>query len=109
MALSLVALVALAGCDMLPGLSGDQMSEADAKATGSGCRHALRGIEDCYGRNPKAPRAAVYAGWKEMDAYMRENKIEGMQPSSAPRPAAKNEGPDEEDDTPKKARKAPPG
>ena len=27
--------------------------------------------------NPKAAKASVFAGWKEMDAYMRENKIEG--------------------------------
>ena len=72
-ALALPLLALLAGCE-IPGLSGDQMNEADAKATGSACRHALRGIEDCYLLNPKAPRAAVYAGWKEMDGYMRENK-----------------------------------
>ena len=60
-ALALPLLALLAGCE-IPGLSGDQMNEADAKATGSACRHALRGIEDCYLLNPKAPRAAVYAG-----------------------------------------------
>ncbi len=59
--------------------------EADGKAIGSACRHANRAIEDCYTLNPKAQRAAVFSGWKEMDAYMRENKIEGIAPV-IPRP-----------------------
>lgn len=70
----------LAGCE-IPGVYPDPRilaREADANATGGACRHALRGIEDCYTLNPKAPKAAVFAGWKEMDAYMRENKIEGV-------------------------------
>jgi hypothetical protein len=54
--------------------------EADGKAIGSACRHANRAIEDCYTLNPKAQRAAVFAGWKDMDAYMRENKLEGIAP-----------------------------
>ncbi len=41
------------------------------------CRHALRGLEDCFTLNPKAAKAQVFAGWKEMDQYMRENKLEG--------------------------------
>lgn len=59
--------------------------EADAKAIGGACRHALRAIEDCYLLNPRAQKAAVYAGWREMDEYMRENKIEGIAPV-VPRP-----------------------
>ena len=46
---------------------------------GSAC-HAGRGIEDCYALNPDAGRAAVYAGWREMNDYMRENKIEDVKP-----------------------------
>ena len=61
--------------------------EADGKAIGSAWRHANRAIEDCYTLNPKAQKAAVFAGWKEMDAYMRENKIEGIAPV-VPRPSA---------------------
>ena len=53
--------------------------EADARAIGSACRYGLRSIEDCYVLNPKAPKAAVFAGWKEMDQYMRDNKIEGVE------------------------------
>ena len=80
-----VTALALGGCE-IPGIYPDPkvvQREADAKATGGGCRHALRGLEDCYTMNPKAPRAAVFTGWKEMDQYMRENKIEGTA-STAP-------------------------
>jgi len=74
------AVLLLAGCE-IPGIYPDPKvlaREADAQATGGACRHALRGIEDCYTLNPKAAKALVFAGWKEMDAYMRENKIEGV-------------------------------
>ncbi len=54
--------------------------EAEAKAIGSACRHGLRSIEDCYSLNEKASKAAIFEGWKEMDSYMRENKIEGIAP-----------------------------
>ena len=70
----------LAGCDKIPGLGPDPrvaQRDAEAKAIGGACRHALRGLEDCYTLNPKAAKASVFAGWKDMDAYMRENKIEG--------------------------------
>ena len=70
----------LSGCDKIPGLGPDPrvaQRDAEAKAIGGACRHALRGLEDCYTLNPKAAKASVFAGWKEMDAYMRENKLEG--------------------------------
>lgn len=71
----------LGGCDMLgietPALT-QARKEAEGKAIGSACRHAVRSIEDCYQSNPKALKAAVFEGWKEMDAYMRENDIQGM-------------------------------
>ncbi|CAM8654443.1 MAG: hypothetical protein RJB68_724 [Pseudomonadota bacterium] len=54
--------------------------EAEAKAIGSACRHGLRSIEDCYSLNEKASKSAIFNGWKEMDLYMRENKIEGVAP-----------------------------
>jgi hypothetical protein len=76
----LAGLLALAGCDKIPGLGPDPriaQREAEANAIGGACRHALRGLEDCYTLNPKATKASVFAGWKEMDGYMRENKIEG--------------------------------
>ena len=83
-ALSATALaLLLAGCDQLaaiPGMGPDPrvaQREAEAKAIGGACRHALRGLEDCFTLNPKAPKAQVFAGWKDMDLYMRENKIDG--------------------------------
>jgi len=87
----------LAGCE-IPGVYPDPkvvQREADAKATGGACRHALRGIEDCYTLNPKAQRSLVFAGWKEMDAYMRENKIEGS-PSVVKIPSEGEQAPTEE-------------
>lgn len=74
-----LALLLLGGCD-IPGLGPDPrvvQREAEASAIGGGCRHALRGLEDCYTLNPKSPKAAIFAGWKDMDGYMRENKIDG--------------------------------
>lgn len=87
-ALALPLAAALAGCDQL-GIEDPAKvaaaKEADGKAIGSACRHAMRAIEDCYVLNPKAQKAAVYAGWREMDEYMRENKLEGIAPV-VPRP-----------------------
>lgn len=92
----------LAGCDQL-GIETPQKAaeraESDAKAVGGACRHALRAIEDCYTLNPKADKAAVYTGWRDMDEYMRENKLEGIAPvvprptpaSSAPKKASEPE------------------
>ena len=75
----LAPLLLLAGCD-IPGLGPVPRTVqrvADAQAVGGACRHALRGLEDCYTLNPKASKASVFAGWKDMDGYMRENKLEG--------------------------------
>lgn len=71
----------LSGCDAAGLLGPDPriaQREADARAIGAACRYALRGIEDCYRLNEKASKTAVFAGWKEMDEYMRENKLEGQ-------------------------------
>ena len=89
--LALPLLAALSACEQL-GIDDPAKvaaaKEADGKAIGSACRHAMRAIEDCYVLNPKAQKAAVYAGWREMDEYMRENKLEGIAPV-VPRPGAK--------------------
>lgn len=81
----------LAACD-IPGLGPDPriaMREAEGKAIGGACRYAVRGIEECYELNPKALKTAIFEGWREMDQYMRDNKIDG-QPANPPanRPAA---------------------
>ena len=70
----------LAGCDLAELLADPRVAqrEADGKAIGGACRHAVRSIEACYNANEKASKTAIFAGWKEMDQYMRENKIEGQ-------------------------------
>lgn len=95
--LPLIALALLAGCDLLGTEAAEKtaaLKEADGKAIGSACRHAGRAIEDCYALNAKAQRAAVFAGWREMDEYMRENKLEAVVPA-LDRPAAKAPDPAE--------------
>ena len=99
--LAAAALQPLAGCE-IPGLGPDPRAiqrEAEAKAIGGACRHALRGLEDCFTLNAKAPKALVFAGWKEMDQYMRENKLEGT-PSvltqAPPKPAPARRARDDE-------------
>ena len=94
----------LGGCEQLgiPDFTkSSAKAEADGKAIGSACRHAGRAIEDCYTLNKKADRPAVYAGWREMNEYMRENKIEPVIPVIKPEPpvAAKPAAnPDEADE-----------
>jgi hypothetical protein len=81
--LAILALALLAGCDMLGIESPEKVAavrEADGKAVGGACRHAGRALEDCYALNRKADRAAVFAGWREMNDYMRENKIDSVAP-----------------------------
>ena len=75
-----MAALLLAGCE-IPGMGPDPrlaQREAEAKAIGGACRHGLRSIEDCYSLNEKASKADMFTGWKDMDQYMRENKIEGV-------------------------------
>lgn len=77
----LSAAALLSGCEALGIESATQVNakkDAEGKAIGSACRHAVRSIEDCFGSYPRAGKAAVFAGWKEMDEYMRENSIVGM-------------------------------
>ena len=80
----------LAGCEMLGIESPERIAaarEADGKAVVGACRNAGRAIEDCYALNRKAERAAVFAGWRDMNDYMRENKIEPVTPVLAAQPA----------------------
>jgi hypothetical protein len=85
--LAVGALVTLVGCDMLGVESASSMNarrEAEGKAIGGACRHAGRALEDCYAMNRKADKAAVFAGWREMNDYMRENKVETVSPQTVP-------------------------
>jgi hypothetical protein len=82
----LVAAGLLGGCDMLGIDSPEKIAatrEADGRAIGGACRHAGRAIEDCYAIYRKADRASVFAGWRDMNDYMRENKIEPVAPQLA--------------------------
>jgi hypothetical protein len=79
--LLLVMALTLGGCDAVTALLADPKAAqrvADSKAIGSACRHGVRSIEDCYALNERASKAAIFDGWKEMDQYMRENKIDGI-------------------------------
>jgi hypothetical protein len=86
----LLASTLLAGCDVVVGALGIEspekvaaLREAEGKAIGGACRHAGRAIEDCYALNKKAEKASVFAGWRDMNDYMRENKIEPVPPQGA--------------------------
>ena len=84
--LALAAALSGAGCDMLGIESPEKVAaarDADGKAIGGACRHAGRAIEDCFSLYKKADRAAVFAGWRDMNDYMRENKIEPVPPQLA--------------------------
>ncbi|MEY4428194.1 MAG: hypothetical protein RLZZ182_883 [Pseudomonadota bacterium] len=112
---ALAVVVMLAGCDQIgieTPAKAQERALAEAKAIGSACRHAMRAIEDCYTLNPKADKSAVHGGWREMDEYMRENKLDGIAPvvprpppeppskpkKAAPKPSAAEEGEEVVDD-----------
>lgn len=110
----LLLLTLIAGCDMLGIESPEKVAanrEADGKAIGGACRHAGRAIEDCYALNKRADRAAVFAGWREMNDYMRENQIAEVAPqvaatSASAKPAADETDSHAEDKAPAKNRDA---
>jgi len=116
-ALLLITTLMLAGCDQLgietPAVA-HARKEADSKAIGGACRHAGRAIEDCYTLNKKADKAAVYAGWREMNEYMLENKLEAVVPVIPPEPSkfaraaqpGDGDAPDEAEDPPVAAKAA---
>lgn len=79
----LLLLPVLVGCDPLyqaldipnPEKEVAQL-ETEARAIGGACRQSGRSLEDCYWLNPEAPKAAVFAGWREMNDYMIQNQLE---------------------------------
>lgn len=86
-----IALLALSGCDQITqkmGLEDPAKKEArlepDGKAVGSACRQSGRAIEDCYAIYTWLPKSSIFSGWKEMDEYMRENKLETIVPQLPP-------------------------
>lgn len=87
------AALGLAGCDQVNQRLGledpvkkEARLEAEGKAVGSACRHSGRAIEDCYSIYRWLAKANIYAGWMEMDTYMRENSIETIAPQLPPAP-----------------------
>jgi hypothetical protein len=95
---TLLAAATLSGCDQLGIESAQAVAErrdAEGRALGGACRHAGRAIEDCYTLNPRAEKAAIFAGWREMNDYMAENKIPEVAPQVAnPRHARLLGGPE---------------
>ncbi|NMF87805.1 hypothetical protein GPA26_04840 [Aromatoleum petrolei] len=63
------------------------LAEAEGKAVGGACRHAGRSLEDCYALNAKAQKAAIFAGWREMNDYMTQNNLPTV-PSQVAHPQA---------------------
>ena len=89
-----VAANVLSGCELLGMEDPAKIAaakEAEGKAVGGACRHSGRALEDCYLMNPKAVKAAIFAGWRDMDAYMRDNKIDAVQPDLAEAPTRKGD------------------
>ncbi|WP_028453140.1 hypothetical protein [Chitinilyticum aquatile] len=76
--LALPLLLALQGCDQINQALNKQ--QANGNAIGAACRHSGRSLEDCYRRNPKVPKADIFAGWKEMNEYMLTKKIDIVPP-----------------------------
>jgi hypothetical protein len=73
----------LTACDQIQERMGMPVAakvEAEGRAIGSGCRHAGRGLEDCFRLNAKADKAAVHTGWKEMNEYMLKNNMQSLPP-----------------------------
>ena len=86
-----LAAALLAGCDMLGIESPEKVAaarDAEGRAIGGACRHAGRAIEDCYALNRRTDKAAIFAGWRDMNDYMRENKIEEVPPTLVAQAAA---------------------
>ena len=88
-----IATFGLNACDQVMaklGLENPALKEArlesEGKAVGSACRHSGRAIEDCYSIYTWVSKSSVYAGWREMDEYMRENQIQTIAPTLPPAP-----------------------
>jgi len=92
--LPLVMALTLSACEQLGIETPAQTTarqEAEGKAVGGACRHAGRALEDCYKSSPKMSKSAIYAGWRDMDTYMRENKIDIVQTREALQQAAERQ------------------
>lgn len=87
LSLLLVLLAALTGCEQLgiPDSAKEAAKkEAEGKAIGAACRQSGRALEDCFALNPAAVKSSVFTGWREMNDYMAENKLEVVKPEFVP-------------------------
>ena len=87
----IAAVLVLTGCDLIQQQMGIEdpaskaaKTDAEGKAVGGACRQSGRAIEDCYSIYAWLPKAPIYDGWRDMDAYMRENKLETVEPQLPP-------------------------
>jgi len=90
-ALVFALLLLTSGCDMIQQQMGIEdpaakaaRADAEGKAVGGACRQSGRAIEDCYSIYAWLPKAPIYEGWRDMDAYMRDNKLETVEPQLPP-------------------------
>ena len=84
-------LIGLSGCDVVKQRMGivdpaekAAQSDAEGRAVGGACRQSGRAIEDCYSIYSWLPKAAIYEGWRDLDTYMRDNKLETVEPQLPP-------------------------
>ena len=89
--IAVALLLNLSACDMVQQQMGIEdpvakaaRADADGKAVGGACRQSGRAIEDCYSIYSWLPKASIYEGWRDMDAYMRDNKLETVEPQLPP-------------------------
>jgi hypothetical protein len=85
---TLLALL-LSGCDFIQqemGIEDPAAKDAEGRAVGGACRQSGRAIEDCYSIYAWLSKASIYEGWRDMDAYMRENNLETVAPQLPPVP-----------------------
>ena len=106
-----ILLLNLAACDQIQQKMGiedpaakEARTEAEGKAVGGACRHSGRAIEDCYAIYTWLPKAAIYTGWRDMDGYMRENKIETIEPVLPPPQSPDGKKKKVKEETPAEAR-----
>jgi len=90
-----VLMTVLSGCEEL-GIPDPQKEaerkQAEGEAIGSACRQAGRALEDCFDRNPKASKAAIFAGWRSMNDYMTENNMSVVPPPTMQEAPEKGHG-----------------
>lgn len=90
LALVLTLCLGLPACERLNEIA--SQGKLNGRAIGAACRHSGRALEDCFQRNPRVPKADIYAGWREMNEYMTTKKLDVVPP---PPDRSRNNGPAE--------------